>query len=54
MQGIRRTLGTKQRQVKPLTKDYLLAALKAIEKMHRPVRAARGGAEELRQVCIAL
>lgn len=41
MQGIRRTLGTKQRQVKPLTKDYLLAALKAIEKMHMPVRAAR-------------
>jgi len=41
MQGIRRTLGTKQRQVKPLTKDDLLAALEAIEKIHTPVRAAR-------------
>ena len=41
MRGIRRTLGTKQRQVKPLTTDDLLAALEAIEKMHRPVRAAR-------------
>lgn len=41
MQGIRRTLGTKQRQVKPLTKDDLLAALETIEKIHMPVRAAR-------------
>ena len=41
MQGIRRTLGTKQRQVKPLTKDDLLAALETIEKVHTPVRAAR-------------
>jgi integrase len=41
MQGIRRTLGTKQRQVKPLTKDDLLAALETIEKVHMPVRAAR-------------
>lgn len=41
MQGIRRTLGTKQRQVKPLTKDELLAALETIEKIHMPVRAAR-------------
>lgn len=41
MQGIRRTLGTKQRQVKPLMKDDLLAALEAIEKVHTPVRAAR-------------
>lgn len=41
MQGIRRTLGTKQRQVKPLTKDDLLGALEAIEKVHIPVRTAR-------------
>ncbi|WP_304350218.1 site-specific integrase [Comamonas testosteroni] len=41
MQGIRRTLGTKQRQVKPLTKDDLLAALETIEKIHMPIRAAR-------------
>ena len=41
MQGIRRTLGTKQRQVKPLTKDDLLPALEAIEEVHMPVRAAR-------------
>lgn len=41
MQGIRRTLGTKQRQVKPLTKDDLLTAVDAIEKAHMPVRAAR-------------
>lgn len=41
MQGIRRTLGTKQRQAKPLTKDDLLAALEAIEKVHMPVRVAR-------------
>ena len=41
MQGIRRTLGTKQRQVKPLTRDELLAALETIERVHMPVRAAR-------------
>lgn len=41
MQGIRRTLGTKQRQVKPLMKDDLLAALETIERVHMPVRAAR-------------
>lgn len=41
MQGIRRTLGTKQRQVKPLTRDSLMAALDIIEKIHMPVRAAR-------------
>lgn len=41
MQGIRRTLGTKQRQVKPLTKDDLLAALETIETIYMPVRAAR-------------
>ena len=41
MQGIRRTLGTKQRQVKPLMKEDLLAALETIEKIHMPVRAAR-------------
>ncbi len=41
MQGIRRTLGTKQRQVKPLTKDNLLATLETIERIHMPVKAAR-------------
>ena len=41
MQGIRRTIGTKQRQAKPLTKDDLLAALEVIEKIHMPARAAR-------------
>ncbi|MDH1427351.1 tyrosine-type recombinase/integrase [Comamonas aquatica] len=41
MQGIRRTLGTKQRQVKPLTRHDLLAALETIESVHMPVRAAR-------------
>jgi integrase len=41
MQGIRRTLSTKQRQVKPLTRDDLVAALNIIEKIHMPVRAAR-------------
>jgi len=41
MQGIRRTLGTKQRQVKPLTKDDLLATLESISRVHMPVRAAR-------------
>jgi integrase len=40
MQGIRRTLGTKQRQVKPLTKDDLVAAWKQ-SRIHMPVRAAR-------------
>lgn len=44
MQGIRRTLGKKQRQVKPLTKDDLLVALAAIEKSHMPARAARDNA----------
>ena len=41
MQGIRRTLGTKQRQVKPLTRDDLVAALDTIGKINMPVRAAR-------------
>ena len=41
MQGIRRTLGTKQRQVKPLTRDDLVAALDTIGKISMPVRAAR-------------
>lgn len=41
MQGIRRTLGVKQRQVKPLTKDDLLEALETIERVHMSVRAAR-------------
>lgn len=41
MQGIRRTLGTKQRQVKPLSKEDLVVALDSIEKIHMPVRAAR-------------
>lgn len=41
IQGIRRTLGTKQRQVKPLTKDDLVAALEVIVKTHMPLRAAR-------------
>lgn len=41
MQGIRRTLGTKQRQVKPLMKDHLLVALETIERIHMPLRAAR-------------
>lgn len=44
MQGIRRTLGVKQRQVKPLTKDDLLTALETIERVHMPVRAARDAA----------
>lgn len=44
MQGIRRTLGTKQRQVKPLTKDDLLTTLETIERVHMPLRAARDGA----------
>lgn len=41
MQGIRRTLGAKQRQVKPLMKDDLLTALTAIERHQRPIKAAR-------------
>lgn len=41
MQGIRRKLGTKQRQVKPMTKGDLLAAVEAIKKHHTSVRAAR-------------
>ena len=41
MQGIRRTLGTNQRQVKPLMKDDLLAALAAMEGQQMPARAAR-------------
>lgn len=44
MQGIRRTLGTKQRQVKPLNKEDLVAALDTIEKIHMPARAARDSA----------
>ena len=41
MQGIRRTLGTKQRQVQPLIKDDLLAALVMIDRQKMPVKAAR-------------
>lgn len=41
MQGIRRTLGTKQRQVKPLTKAGLLATLESIARVQMPLRAAR-------------
>lgn len=41
MQGSRRTLGTKQRQVQPLVKDDLLAALVMIERQKMPVKAAR-------------
>lgn len=41
LQGIRRTLGTKQRQVKPLLKNDLLAALEAIKINFMPVRASR-------------
>lgn len=44
MQGIRRTLGTKQRQVKPLTNNALLTAIEAIERTYMPVRAARDAA----------
>lgn len=40
MQGIRRTLGTKQRQVTPLVKDDLLAALVMVNQQ-KPVKAAR-------------
>ena len=41
MQGIRRTLGVKQRQVKPLMTADLLAALEIVKKNHMPIRAAR-------------
>lgn len=41
MQGIRRTLGTKQRQVKPIVKDDLLAALVMIDRQKMPIKAAR-------------
>lgn len=40
MQGIRRTLGTRQRQVTPLVKDDLLAALVMVNQQ-TPVKAAR-------------
>ncbi|MGZ5544369.1 MAG: site-specific integrase [Limisphaerales bacterium] len=40
MQGIRRTLGTKQRQVAPLVKDDLLEMMVYIERQ-RPMKAAR-------------
>ena len=41
MQGIRRTLGTKQRQVQPMVKDDMLAALVMIDRQKMPVKAAR-------------
>ncbi len=41
MQGIRRTLGTKQRQVQPMVKDDLLEALVMIDRQKMPVKAAR-------------
>ena len=41
MQGIRRTLGSKQRQVRPMLKDDLLAALVMIDQQKKPVKAAR-------------
>ena len=41
MQGIRRTLGTKQRQVQPIVKDDLLATLVMIDRQKMPVKAAR-------------
>ena len=41
MQGIRRTLGTKQRQVQPMVKDDVLAALVMIDRQKMPVKAAR-------------
>ena len=40
MQGIRRTVGTKQRQVQPMVKDDLLAALVMIDRQ-QPAKAAR-------------
>lgn len=41
LQGIRRTLGTKQRQVMPLTKEVLLNALAAMKCEQMPAKAAR-------------
>lgn len=41
MQGIRRTLGTKQRQAKPLMKKDLLAVLEGIKHHQTPVKTAR-------------
>lgn len=41
MQGIRRTLGTKQRQMKPLTKRDLLAVMAAIKDEKISIKAAR-------------
>ena len=41
MQGIRRTLGTKQRQVQPMVKDDLLAALVMIDRQKLPIKTAR-------------
>lgn len=40
MQGIRRTLGTKQRQVRALVKDDLLEMMVHVDQ-HKPMRAAR-------------
>lgn len=40
MQGIRRTFGSKQRQVRPMVKDDLLAALVLIDRQ-KPIKAAR-------------
>lgn len=41
MQGIRRTVGTKQRQVRPMLKGDLLVALGMIELQSMPIKAAR-------------
>lgn len=41
MQGIRRILGSKQRQVQPMVKDDLLAALVMIDQQKMPIKAAR-------------
>lgn len=41
MQGIRRAMGTKQRQVQPMVKDDLLAALVMIDQQKKPIKAAR-------------
>ncbi|BEP92029.1 site-specific integrase [Acidovorax sp. A79] len=41
MQGVRRVLGTKQRQVQPIVKDDLLAALVMIDRQKMPIKAAR-------------
>lgn len=40
MQGIRRTIGTRQRQAKPIVKDDLLELLVMVEKK-QPIKAAR-------------